>query len=288
MTDAALIGPVAAPDLHVMTYNIRRRVPNVRPGSPDRWSDRRRLVQRILAAEQPTLLGVQEALADQVDVVADALGPHYRWVGRGRNPSGAGERCAIFYDSRRLELTAWQQRALSATPERHGSRSWGNLTRRVVVSAAFTDVATGARLVAFNTHLDHLSRRSRLESARFIVNLAQDARAAEPGTAVVVTGDFNADVDSAVYRRLTADGVLRDAWETAAVQLTPQWGTYSNYRRRRQGGKRIDLILVGRGVDVVSTGINAARFDGRAASDHEPVQALLRIPTSATAPAGAA
>ncbi|MBT2497883.1 endonuclease/exonuclease/phosphatase family protein [Agromyces sp. ISL-38] len=276
MTDAALIGPVSPPDLHVMTFNIRRRFARVRPGSPDRWVTRKQLVRRILAAEQPTLLGVQEALTDQVDFVAEALGPHYRWVGRGRDPSGGGEHCAIFYDSRRLELTDWQQLALSATPDLPGSRSWGNLTRRVVVSAAFTDLATGARLVAFNTHLDHLSWRSRLESAQLILKLAQDARDAQPGTAVVVLGDFNAGEGSAVYRRLTADGVLRDAWDAAAEQLTPQWGTFSHYRGRRPGGKRIDLILLGEGVEAVSTGINAARFDGRAASDHEPVQAVLR------------
>lgn len=290
MTDAALIGPVAAPDLHVMTFNIRRRVSKLRPGSPDRWATRKGLVQRILAAEQPTLLGVQEALTDQVRVVADALGPHYQRIGRGRNPSGHGEHCPIFYDSRRLTLTAWQQHALSETPEHLGSRSWGNLTRRIVVSATFTDVATGARLFAVNTHLDHLSRRSRLESVQFILNLAEAARAVEPDVAIIVTGDFNADQDSAVYRQLTAEGKLRDTWETAAERLTPQWGTFSNYRRRRPGGKRIDLILVGHGVDVVSTGINAVRFDGRAASDHEPVQAVLRgpMPTPARPSAGAA
>lgn len=276
MTDAALVGPVSPPDLHVMTFNIRRRFSRVRPGNPDRWVTRKELVRRILAAEQPTLLGVQEALTDQVEFVADALGPHYRWVGRGRNPSGSGEHCAIFYDSRRLELTGWQQLALSATPDLPGSRTWGNMTRRVVVSAAFTDLATGARLVAFNTHLDHLSWRSRLESAQLILKLAQDARDAQPGTAIVVIGDFNAGPDSAFYRRLTADGVLRDAWEAAAEQLTPQWGTFSNYLGRRPGGKRIDLILLGQGVEAVSTGINAVRFDGMPASDHEPVQAVLR------------
>ncbi|HET8779699.1 MAG TPA: endonuclease/exonuclease/phosphatase family protein [Agromyces sp.] len=281
MTDAPLIGPVSAPDLHVMTFNVRRRLTRLMPRSPDRWSTRKRLVHRILVAEQPTLLGVQEALADQMEVVALALGPSYRWVGLGRNPSGTGERCPIFYDSRRLELTGWKQRALSATPEQRGSRSWGNLTRRILVSAEFTDVATGARLLAFNTHLDHLSPRSRHESTRFIVRLVEAAQAAEPGIAVVVTGDFNADQDSAVHRRLTAGGVLRDAWEAAAEQLTPQWGTFSNYRRLRRGGKRIDLILVGRGVDVLRTGINAVRFDGRSASDHEPVQAVLRLPRPA-------
>ncbi|HSP53770.1 MAG TPA: endonuclease/exonuclease/phosphatase family protein [Cryobacterium sp.] len=276
MTDGALIGPVTAPDLHVMTYNIRRRFPPFRPGSPDHWGTRKLLVSRILAAEQPTLLGVQEALADQVDFVADTLGSRYRWVGHGRNAAGEDESCAVFYDSDRLELTDWQQRALSKTPHKAGSRSWGNLAQRVVVSAEFTDTATGARLLAFNTHFDHLSWRSRRESASFLLDLVGAAREAEPEAAIVVTGDFNADAGAAVYRPLMAEGALRDTWEAAEERLTPQWGTFSNYRRSRQGGKRIDLILVGQGVDVTSTGINAARFEGRAASDHEPVQAVLR------------
>lgn len=282
MTDAALIGPVTAPDVHVMSFNIRRRVPRTRPGSPDRWSIRRSLVQRILAAEQPTILGVQEALADQVHVIADALGARYRWVGVGRDPSGRGERCPIFYDADRLELTAWRQRALSATPDLLGSRtrSWGNVTRRILVSAGFVDRMTGARVVAYNTHLDHLSWRSRLHSARLIVELVEASHAADPETAIVVTGDFNANERSAVHRAITADGVLRDAWDAAAEQVTPQWGTYSGYRRLRRGGPRIDLVLVGRGVEVARVGINAARFDGRAASDHEPVQAVIR-PASA-------
>jgi endonuclease/exonuclease/phosphatase family metal-dependent hydrolase len=276
MTDVALIGRVEPPALHVMTFNIRRRIPRYRPGSPDDWAQRKRLVRRLLAAEQPTVLGVQEALADQVEAVADALGDRYRWVGTGRDPSGRGERCPIYYDATRLELTAWRQLALSATPDLHGSRSWGNVTRRILVTAEFTDRETGARLMAFNTHLDHISWRSRLHSARMIVRLAAAARAADPAAAVVITGDFNAGEDSAVHRNFVLGDGLRDVWDAADERITPQWGTYSGYRRLRVGGRRIDHILVDDGVDVLRAGINATRFDGRSPSDHEPVQAVLR------------
>ncbi|MGR0321087.1 endonuclease/exonuclease/phosphatase family protein [Agromyces sp. ZXT2-3] len=276
MTDEPLIGPVEAPDLHVMSFNIRRRMPRNRPGSPDRWAVRKPLVRRLLASERPTVLGVQEALDEQVEVVADALGGSHRWVGTGRDPGGHGEACPVYYDDERLELTDWRQLALSATPDRHGSRTWGNLTRRLVVSAEFTDRRTGGRLHVFNTHLDHLSRRSRLQSALMIAGLAHTAHLEEPGAAIVVTGDFNADERSAVHRRLTGDGVLRDAWDAAEERLTPEWGTFSNYGPRRRGGRRIDLILVGGAAEVTHAGINAARFEGRAASDHEPVQAVLR------------
>ncbi|MFC9919907.1 endonuclease/exonuclease/phosphatase family protein [Agromyces binzhouensis] len=286
MTDEPLIGPVEAPDLHVMSFNIRRRMPRNRPGSPDRWATRKPLVRRLLAAERPTVLGVQEALDEQVEVVADALGGSHRWVGTGRDPGGHGEACPVYYDDARLELTEWRQLALSATPGEHGSRSWGNLTRRVVVSAEFTDRATGGRLHVFNTHLDHLSRRSRLQSARMIAGLAHAAHLDEPEAAIVVTGDFNADERSAVHRRLTGDGVLRDAWDATGEQLTPEWGTFSNYGPRRRGGRRIDLILVGGAAEVTHAGINAARFEGRAASDHEPVQAVLRHRSNDEAAAG--
>ncbi|WP_353828664.1 endonuclease/exonuclease/phosphatase family protein [Agromyces sp. SYSU T0242] len=276
MTDRPLIGPVGAPDWHVMSFNVRRPMPRNRPGSPDRWAVRRPLVRRLLAAERPTVLGVQEALGDQVEEVGAALGPSHRWIGTGRDPGGRGEATPVYYDAERLELTGWRQHALSATPEEHGSRSWGNLTRRTLVSAAFTDRETGARLHVLNTHLDHLSRRSRLQSALMIARLAHDLRVDEPDAAIVVTGDFNADQRSAVHRRLTAEDVLRDAWQAAPERLTPDWGTFSNYGPRRAGGRRIDLILVGGAAEVASAGINAVRFEGRAASDHEPVQAVLR------------
>lgn len=276
-TDPVLIGPVDAPDLQVMTYNVRRRFRRLRPGSPDRWGARKHLVRRILAAEQPTVLGVQEALADQVHFVAESLGPGYRWVGRGRDGSGVGEHCSVFYDARRLALTEWRQRALSATPDTPGSRSWGNLAPRVVVSAAFTDRSTDRRLVVLNTHFDHLSSRSRFASARMVLDLALAELAESPETSIVVMGDLNSGVSSRVHRELTGGGMLRDTWLVAAERLGPQWGTFSNYRRPRAGGRRIDVILVGPGVEVLRTGINAVRFDGAAASDHEPVQAVVRL-----------
>jgi endonuclease/exonuclease/phosphatase family metal-dependent hydrolase len=204
-------------------------------------------------------------------------------VGTGRDPSGRGERCPIYYDATRLELTAWRQLALSATPDLHGSRSWGNVTRRILVTAEFTDRETGARLMAFNTHLDHISWRSRLHSARMIVRLAAAARAADPAAAVVITGDFNAGEDSAVHRNFVLGDGLRDVWDAADERITPQWGTYSGYRRLRVGGRRIDHILVDDGVDVLRAGINATRFDGRSPSDHEPVQAVLRHRRAGTA-----
>ncbi|BDZ53930.1 endonuclease/exonuclease/phosphatase family protein [Agromyces marinus] len=287
-TEAPLIGPARAPDLHVMSFNIRRRMPFSRAGGPDRWAERAPLVRALLDAERPTVLAVQEALAGQAGAVSEGLGPTYRRLGVGREPGGRGEGAPIFYDAERLELTGWRQRALSATPDVHGSRtaSWGNLTRRSVITAGFVDRETGFRIHVFNTHLDHISPRARINSATYLARLAADLRLEEPDAAIVVTGDFNADERSAVHGRLTGDGPFLDAWDLADEHLTPAWRTYSGYRRRRLG-RRIDHILVAGPVRVARAGVNAVRFAGRAASDHDPVQALLR-PATAPPTEGAA
>ena len=84
----------------------------------------------------------------------------------------------------------------------------------------------------------------------------------------------------------TAASTSGDTWLAAADRLTPQWGTFGHYTRPTPGGKRIDFILAGPGVTVLRTGINAVRFSGLAASDHEPVQAVLRADTSREATPG--
>jgi endonuclease/exonuclease/phosphatase family metal-dependent hydrolase len=271
VTDGALIGPVDPPELHVMTYNIRRRMAHTTQHSPDLWTRRRPHLQTLLQREMPTILATQEGLADQVEFISQVLGPGYRRIGRGRNADGDGEQCAIFFDTRRLALDDWTQRALSDSPNVPGSRSWGNMLPRIVVSADLTDVATGIRFSVFNTHFDHFSRSSRARSTKMLNDLVEAT-----DVPAIVLGDMNAGVRSAPYRILTG-GLLRDAWTTAEHRLTPAWGTYSGYRRPKQGGKRIDWLLVTGSVTVEAVGINAVRFEGAAASDHEPVQARLTL-----------
>jgi endonuclease/exonuclease/phosphatase family metal-dependent hydrolase len=271
-----LVGPGAPPDLAVMSYNIRRRLPRALSWRGDRWRKRAPLLGRLLEEERPTLVGVQEALDDQARFVAASLGPEYRALGRGRDRDGGGEACPIVYDSARLELLDWRQYALSSTPTVAGSRSWGNPLPRVAVVARFRDRSTGAGLRAVNTHLDPFSARSRLLSARFLAALVAEER-----VPTVLTCDANTPAGSPGYRELVGDGGLADAWLSADRRLTPQWNTYSGYRAPRQGGRRIDWLLVGGGIRVLEAGINPVRFGGAAASDHEPVQALLRLPVDA-------
>lgn len=272
LADKPLIGPVEAPQLHVMTYNIRRRVAHVNPWSHDFWGRREPLVRRLLASEQPTILGVQEALPDQLPAILEGLGGHYSSIGRGRNADGGGEQCPIVYDADRLQLLEWDQDALSNTPDTPGSNDWGNLIPRIVVTARFRDRDTRKELTAVNTHLDHMSRKSRQLSAEAIRSLV-----ARTEGAVVVMGDFNTGAASQPYEALTSGEVLADAWDAAQDRLTELWGTFPHYRAPKQGRKRIDWLMVNEGVTVVEMGINTTRYDGAWPSDHTPVQAIITI-----------
>ena len=272
---APVIGRAQAPALQLMSMNVRRRLaPSLWP-TRDRWATREPLLRALLAAESPSVLGVQEALPDQDDAVLAALGDGYERVGAGRNADGTDERCTVYWDGRRLELESWRQLALSAHPDRPGSRSWGSLFPRVAVVAGFRDRFDGRRFSVVNTHLDPFSGRSRSLSAAIVRSVVDDL-----GDAVAVMGDLNAGSGSSAVDALLAGGVLRDSWLEAEQRLTPAWRTYSGYRAPRLGS-RIDWILAGRDVHVRAAAINAQRWNGRAASDHEAVQALVELRTDA-------
>lgn len=271
MTDAALIGPVAAPNLHVMSYNIRRRLPHLNPMSPDRWDRRRGLIQRQLAIEQPAVLGVQEALPAQARFVHSALGPRYRFVGFGRESNRSGEGCPLFYDADRLQLLESDQWALSDTPDIPGSMTWGNRVPRIAVGATFRDRATGREFFVVNTHLDHQFHGSRSRSASAIRDVI--LRAKRPAIAM---GDFNTDAATAPHAALTADGKLVDSW-VVGDRRSESWGTFPNYRPPQHGRKRIDWILATPSIDVLAAAINVSTFDGGWPSDHTPVHAIVRV-----------
>lgn len=272
MTVLPLIGPAEPPDLHIMSFNIRRRFsgPFVRPA--DRWRARRPRLAALLAAERPTLLGVQEAMPEQAAAVREALGPRYRRVGHGREANGRGEGCPLFFDGERLELLDWRQRALSDRPDVPGSRSWGSVVPRVLVTGTFRDRMTDARFLMINTHLDVFSARARKAGARNIRELVEDQH-----LPAIVTGDLNARPGSPPLLELLGGDDLVDAWDVAMERVTPEWDTYSGYRRPHVRRGRIDWIAVSPRVHVMRTAIDARRVEGGWPSDHLPVHAVVRV-----------
>lgn len=261
--------------LHVMSFNIRYDRPAARPGDLDYWPDRIAPLQDLVGREAPAVLGVQEALLHQLDAVAAALPATHRVIGIGRAGGSRGEHCAIFYDASRLRLIEWDQIWLSDTPLLIGSCSWGNGVPRIATWGRFLDTATGREILVVNTHFDHESEPSRIRSAAAVLDLVRLFR---PQLAAVVLGDFNADAGgSSAYRAFADSGVLSDTWLDADERLTPDYGTFPRYGEPVEGGGRIDWVLATPDLRVVRAAVNTSRLDGRWASDHAPVQALLDL-----------
>lgn len=267
---------VEAPDLHVMSFNIRRRFERVTWPPADRWPMRKQRLRTFLGANRPHLLGAQEVLPDQARWVQDALGSSYGRIGEGRGKARDGEGTPLFFDRDRIEVEDWEQVMLSDTPAVPGSTGWGNTIPRVAVIAQLRDRATDARFTFVNTHFDAFSRRARRRSARWLHDLA-----AARERALLFTADINAHVRSTELSGMFADGLLVDTWSYAPVRHSAEWGTFNNYRRPKLGARRIDAILASPDVGVRAVGIDPRPTGTQWPSDHLPVQAVVRIPTGA-------
>ncbi|MFV9425301.1 endonuclease/exonuclease/phosphatase family protein [Microbacterium sp. S1037] len=266
-----LFPDVTAPDLHVMSFNIRRRFDRITWPPADRWPMRKQRLRTFLGARRPHLLGSQEAMPDQASWVQASLGSQYGRIGLGRGKNREGEGTPLFYDRDRIEVEDWEQVMLSDTPDVPGSTGWGNTIPRVAVVARLRDRATDARFTFVNTHFDAFSRRARRRSATWLHDLV--ARRELP---LVFTADVNAHIRSAELAGMFADGLLVDTWSYAPARRTAEWGTFNNYAAPRVGARRIDALLVTPDVGVRAVGIDPRPTGTQWPSDHLPVEAVLR------------
>ncbi|WP_420113253.1 endonuclease/exonuclease/phosphatase family protein [Pseudactinotalea sp.] len=272
---STVVGHREPPEIHVMTFNVRCDAGSP-TGHPDHWPDRAPLLTRMLAVEQPDLLGVQEPFGHQLGAIRAGLGDRYRMVGASREVDPDGEHSSIFYDADRFEALESGQYWLSETPQEVGSTGWGATLPRIVVWARLRDRATGRVVLHANSHFDHASEAARVRSAEVVAD--QLSGAIERVDAVLFTADANAAAErSEPYRVATEDTGLRDAWLAADQRLTPAIGTFPDYRAPVADGDRIDWILVGGNARVHAAAIDAGANGGAQPSDHAAVHAVVTI-----------
>jgi endonuclease/exonuclease/phosphatase family metal-dependent hydrolase len=132
----------------------------------------------------------------------------------------------------------------------------------------------GREILVCNTHLGFLSRERR-SVARALATLERDL---EPGSSVILVGDFNDLPGSALLRDLLAarDSSLRfhDAWTEAKrrseIARTIAWG-------KKASGPRIDYVLVRPRLEVASAEVLLPRKGQRSPSDHYPLMVTLGL-----------
>ena len=249
------------------TYNLR--VPCDQP--PYDWASRLPRVLASIETDRFDIFGVQEAVKRQLDDVLSATG--FAKVGVGRDDfAEGGEHSCIVYDPKRFTLLDGGTFALSETPDVAGSKSWNTSCPRIASWGKFKDSATGRDFCYYNTHLDHVSERARVEGIKMVVVHAGKNGGGLP---LVLTGDFNAHPDSETYR--VASSLLRDAATVSETAKTGPEATFHAYHQREVTQKPIDYIFVSDGIQVKSFAVDGRKFCGDWPSDHYPVYAELAM-----------
>jgi endonuclease/exonuclease/phosphatase family metal-dependent hydrolase len=280
-----------------MSFNIRY---GTAPDGENAWPKRRDLVIDRIRAHDPDVLALQEALRFQIDELLAAL-PGYASIGVGRDDGKTrGEHAAILYRASRLSPVAAEGEPahgdfwFSDTPEKPGSRSWGNTVTRICTWARLSCAEGLGAFYVYNLHLDHQSQASRERSAAMLAGRVASRRSADP---VIVAGDFNAGETNPAILYLVGrapsvpalSGVdappspaLRDTYRVAHPRER-EAGTFNGFAGRTTGEK-IDFVLVDDGWTVLDADIDRTMPDGRCPSDHFPVVATLARKKARTSP----
>lgn len=256
--------------LDVMSFNIRYGTAN---DGENRWEARRAMLFDLVREQNADVVGLQEALAFQIDEIA-AAAPAYAVIGVGRDDAARkGEYAAILYRRDRFHVAQSGTFWLSDTPEIVASTTWGNRITRICTWARLVD-RDGRAFWLFNVHLDHESQPSREKSVA-LLRRRIEARAF-PGEPVVVTGDFNASEKNAALGALTSDGAFVDTFRVARPGETIA-GTFTGFGFGKVEGEKIDYIFVQAPAAVLSASIVRTSRGNRYPSDHFPVVARIQL-----------
>lgn len=256
--------------LKVMTYNIRYDNPG---DSLSQWKYRKDMVASMITFYEADILGVQEALPNQIQDLEKAL-PGFAWYGVGREDGkNKGEFSAVFYNKNKFRVldkgTFW----LSETPSTP-SKSWDSSLPRIVSWVKLKHNATGKEFYHVNTHYDHRGTTARKESSKLLLSKVTDFAKGNP---VIVTGDFNCTEDSEPYAILAASNVLKDAIKESANGHHGPDGTFCGFDVCGKIGSRIDYIFVTSGIKVLRHGTLSDSRNGKYPSDHFPVLAEVSL-----------
>ena len=269
---------MAQVQLDVMTFNIRTS--NI-PDGDNAWPHRRELVAETIRRFAPQVIGMQEAIGEQIEYLASAL-PEYRWLGVDRRLNGGeglSEATPIFY--RHDELTPIESGNfwLTETPDvppapRSGPGRRRGGGGRIVTWARFHHFEAARSVYVFNTHLSPRRGQGQIDAVDLIL---ERVGAVPPGSTVIVLGDFNnVGEESDLWQVATSHG-LDDAWVVAEERRGPPMTRGDFGPPENSYAERIDWILVGGPIGVRSAETVLHNERGRYPSDHYPVTARLEL-----------
>jgi endonuclease/exonuclease/phosphatase family metal-dependent hydrolase len=263
-----------AQDLNVMTYNVRL---NVSSDSLNAWPYRKDKLASVVLFHEVTILGVQEALPDQMEDLRQRL-TKYKSIGVGREDGkNKGEFSAIFYDTSKLQLLQSETFWLSETPTVAGSKGWDAAITRIVTWAKFKDKKSKKVFFHFNTHFDHMGPIARRESAKMVLQKVKEIAGTTP---VVFTGDFNSRPSDEPIQIITDKNNPLHLTDSKEISVTPHYGptgTFNGFQSKERDDDPIDYIFLKGKWKVGKHATLSQTWNGRFASDHFAVFAKISL-----------
>lgn len=267
--------PVTTPALNVMTFNIRY---STLRDSSNAWVYRKDKAASQILFHETHLLGVQEALHEQIVDLKDRL-PHFNYVGVGRDDGKTkGEYSAVFYDTTRLTVLESQTFWLSETPSAAGSKSWDAAITRIVTWAKMQDNISKKQFYIFNTHFDHIGKVARRESAKMLLATVHKIAGDVPA---IITGDFNAQPEDEPIKVLTDPNNPLKLTDTKSLSATGHYGptgTFNGFTSKETSDQPIDYIFLNKKTRVLQHATLSQTWGGLFSSDHFPVFVRLILP----------
>ena len=242
----------------VMTYNIRCLTPDDK--GERSWSNRKKLVEKVLQEYTPAIIGFQETKVLQYNDLKNFL-HGYQGIITYRDNSLFKEANPIFFRTDMFELLESKTFWLSLTPEKM-SKDWNSNCYRICTMAKLKDKTTGKEFLIMNTHLDHISEEARINGIKLIVEESK-----KHNLPTLLLGDFNAEPDEETIK--IADTYLIDTGIDFSDRFS---GTFNNYEHTTENYVKIDYIYqVGNKFEVLDYKVIYNTYNNVFPSDHFPI-----------------
>lgn len=260
----SLPNTISAQSLKLMTYNIRLDVPS---DGENAWPNRKEYWASQVSFYEPDILGIQEALPNQVTDIVGLL-PKYNHVGTGRDGIGKGESSNIFFKKDQFKVIEENTFWLSETPDKI-SKGWDAALNRVCTYALLKDNKSKQTFWVFNTHLDHIGEVARTNSIQLILSKIRQLNT--KNYPVFLMGDFNSEPTE--ERIINLKKKMDDSYEVSAVKPFGPSGTFNAFKHNEAVTKQIDYIFLSKNCPykVKKHAVLSDSKDLKYPSDHFPV-----------------
>ncbi len=258
-----------AQEVSFMTYNIKLDYPKE---GDNNWQKRKPMLLGQLLFYEPDILGVQEAMPNQMKDI-DSLLINYNFIGVGRDDGkDKGEYSAIFYNQNKIEVLTSSTFWLSQTPN-EVSMGWDANYNRVCTYGLFQDKLNGEKFWVFNTHFDHEGIIAQAESAKLIIKKVKEINVED--YPVVLMGDFNMEETNKSIQLI--NNYLHDSKSISKSTPFGPSGTFNGFNFNQPVVKRIDYIFLSSEIEVDKYAILSDSKGCKYPSDHLPVYILATI-----------